>query len=148
MGVLGKLMFWKKEPRLDIDTGIDTSFPPVPSPGFGQPSFGAPRLGDPGLDNQSFGSPSYGQSQPGLGLDTPPFPSQPGYDQPKILSETSPGFSPNVQRDTYDKNLEIVSMKLDNIKAAIENMNQRLINIERIAMDSMREDQQRRRPNW
>lgn len=144
MGLFAKLKFWKKEAPLDIDTGLDTSFAPAPSPNAGLPTpgsgFGTPRYGDPVLDNTAFG-------QQG-GFDQPSFSQKPsfGYDQPKIISETSPGFSQNVQRDTYDKNLEIVSMKLDNIKAALENLNQRLINIERMAMDSMR--QEPRRPNW
>jgi hypothetical protein len=148
MGLLNKLMFWKKEPSLDFNSGIDTSFAPAPSP-TGLPSansgFASPRFGEPTLDNSTFGAP-----QADFGMSQPAFVPRPNYgmEQPKILSETSPGFSPGIQRDTYDKNLEIVSMKLDNLKAALENINQRLVNIERIAMDSMREDQQRRRGTW
>jgi hypothetical protein len=148
MGLFNKLMFWKKEPSLDFSAGIDTSFAPAPSPNTGLPNtgagFGAPRFGDPTLDNSGFGAPQqdFGMPQSGFG-------QRPGYDQPKIISETSPGFAaPHLQRDTYDKNLEIVSMKLDNIKAALENMNQRLMNIERMATDGMREEQQRRRTSW
>jgi hypothetical protein len=49
-----------------------------------------------------------------------------------------------MQSDSHEKSLEILSMKLDNIKAALENMNQRIINIERMAIDSTRQEPRRR----
>jgi hypothetical protein len=141
MSFFGKLAFWKRDPPIDLNAGLDTNFDPAPSPygapgGFGSPQgdFGSPHFDTPQQD--AFGTPQpYGRQ---------------GFEQPRIISETPNPYAqgnPSIQRDTYDKNLEIVSMKLDNLKVALENINQRLMNIERIAMDSQQEPQ-RRKPNW
>ena len=50
--------------------------------------------------------------------------------------QMSPSFPQHPQQQfpvTYSKDLEIISAKLDSIKASIEAINQRLTNLERIA---------------
>ncbi len=150
---MDKVMFWKKEPRLDLDTSVDFSAPGSYDSGLGPNT----ALQDPMLDS-GFGSQQPYQ-QPGMGHDPmrdqgfsspQPYPHQqmaPAQDQYRIISEARPEMGPqSLRNDSYDKNLEIVSMKLDNLKVALENINQRLMNIERIATDS--QGQQKRRPNW
>lgn len=154
MGIIDKLMFWKKEPKLDFDTGLDMNTQVTgPDPGLSQGNaYNFQQTGDPYVDGQQGSAPQYQQN--------PPFPQSPyqqpdnsfqphqqGYmggemHEPKVVERPQQ----NLQGDSYDKNLEIVSMKLDNLKVALENINQRLINIERMAMEGSRQD--RRRGNW
>jgi len=156
MGVLDKVMFWKKEPKLDIDTNLDFNSASA-GPNLGMPSspnLGLPPTGpsmgidsNPGLTQQQMHDPFLdGGAQPSF--QTPQ--TQPAFgapEQPKIISESTQGFpQQNLHQESYDKSLEIVSMKLDNLKVVLENMNQRLMNIERIATDSQR--QEPKRPNW
>jgi len=165
MGIVDKLKFWNKEPSLDLDPSLDLSPTPSMDMNTGTPqtdNLGLPTtpthdpmLESPMNDSASFGQPSpqpsFGQpnSQPAFGQqNTPaqPFGQQPMgmNDQPRIIE---PAPSPqNLQNDSYQKNLEIISMKLDNLKVAIENINQRLTNIERMATDS--QNHQKQRPNW
>ena len=140
MGFMDKVMFWKKEPKLDIDTNLDMGLSPPVGNNLGidtNPGLSSQQMSDPFLDHSYQQRPQQFQQQ------------QFGYpqEQPRIISETPVGMpQQSLQRDSYDKNLEIVSMKLDNLRSALENINQRLINIERLAMDSQRQDRQR--PSW
>lgn len=173
MAVLDKLMFWKKKDELDDlgkDFGADLSkdmplggdFTPN-SQGFGEPwsqqgeqQFGQPPFGQQGQGSfgqnplgNSFGSPqqpspSFGQpsfsspnlSQPGL--------SQPGYSQPSYASPPQPSYAQGSNSDYINaKSLEVISSKIDALRAAIDSMNARLANIERIA--GQEEDTRRRR---
>ena len=127
--------------------GLDqqTSFvqPTSAQPGFGQsapsqfgsapstPSFGAPQ-------NQGYPSqPSFSQQQP--------FQNQSFSQQ----SFSSPSYTPVPAAPPHDadylnsKSLEVISSKLDALRAAVESMNARLANIERIA--GQEEDTRRRR---
>ncbi len=153
MSFLDKVMFWKKEPTMDLDTSVDFSAPGSYDPGMGPNT----ALQDPMLDS-GFGSQQPYQ-QPGMGHDPMRgggFGSQQSFGQPqmapaqdqfRIISEGRPDMGPqSLRNDSYEKSLEIVSMKLDNLKVALENINQRLMNIERLAMDS--QNQERRRPGW
>ncbi len=128
MGFVDKLKFWRHEPKLDQDLGIDFSNP-VPEQNAGQTQ----EPGEPQAQPNIFQSPY------------PQEPQRPEYGTPRFAEMRQEPAS--IQRDSYDKNLEIVSMKLDNIKVVLENMNQRLVNIERIAVESQRQEPPRR-PNW
>ena len=158
MGFLDKVMFWKKgdddfsdlgagdKNNLafgdDFGAGMQTpGTPPSPfgssqanpsqsaygSQGFGQSNFGQQP------PEQSFGrypqSPAFSNPQPPPQSFAPQYPSQPRYDNP--------------QDDLNSKNLEIISSKLDALRAAVESLSQRLANIEAIARGE--EDQGRRR---
>jgi len=88
------------------------------SPSFGQPaqpSFGTQQS----FSQSSFSSPSYAQ---------PSYPQQPSYG--------------NDADYMHSKNLEVISSKIDALRAAIDSMNARLQNIERIA--GQEEDKRKR----
>ena len=132
MGLLGKLMFWKKKDEFEsIGLGGKGNLPGMDL-GLG-PDFGA------GAD---FG--------PGDGLQPPP--GMPSMQQPSFAQQPSfppPSYSqPAMQspRDyTADKNLEVISSKLDALRVAIESINQRLANLEAIARG---EEDQRYKRRW
>ena len=105
---------------------------------------------DFGLDAQGP-SPELGAGLEPLGQDpTQKYPSfqQPNFPQQQQFQPVypqSPGFANN-SSDGYiaSKNLEIISSKLDALKASMDSMNQRVANIEAIARGEQ-EDQRRKR---
>jgi len=124
MSFVDKLMFWKKEPVDNFDSGLDLGPDPLAQPS--QPSgYGYPQQPDTGMQD--------------MGMQHNPNPME----QPRILHDPVQSAQ---QYGGNDKSLELISIKLDNIKQSIENINQRLINIERIAMDS--QHQEKRRGQW
>ena len=143
MAVLDKLMFWKKKDELDDlgkDFGADLSkdmplggdFTPS-SQGFGEP-WSQQQHPSPSFGQSSFSPPNL--SQPGL--------SQPSYSQPSYASPAQPPYAQGSNSDYINaKSLEVISSKIDALRAAIDSMNARLANIERIA--GQEEDTRRRR---
>lgn len=144
--MMDKLMFWKKEPEINLDPSIDMGPSNSGMETFSQPpSFDS--INNPGLPNDPMaGLPPQPQPDPVLdnnfGGDNRY--NQPSYDRPRIVND--PMVQQPNMNDGAQKNMEIISMKLDNLKIAIENMNQRLQNIERIAQES--QAQPPKRPNW
>ncbi|MBI2657369.1 hypothetical protein HYX08_01595 [Candidatus Woesearchaeota archaeon] len=130
MAFFGKLAFWKKKDDLDdlgkdLGLGKDFDFSTGPSPDLGM---GIEAPGQQPMQKY----PSF-QQQPG-------FQSQPAYQpQPSL----QPSYNSN---DNYiaSKNLEVISSKLDALRATMESINQRLANIEAIARGEQ-EDNKRRR---
>ena len=119
MGLLGKLAFWKRKDDFgDIgkDLGIDK---------------------DIGLDGPS----------PDLGLSMPQQQDPQAYQRYPSF-QPNQNFQPAYQAPLSDsnviitKNLEVLSSKLDALKATLDSMNQRIANIEAIARG---EEQQQRR---
>ena len=129
MGILDKVMFWRKKDDFS-DLGLDSKQP------FGNdnPAFGS----DFGLGS-GLGQQAMGQSQ-GFGQ-----PASMGFPQPSFQQPSYPSYSPRYesQQDMTSKNLEIISSKLDALRASIESLNQRLANLEAIARGE--EDKHRRR---
>ncbi len=150
MSIWGKLKFWgSKEPEL----GKYPDLPQMP--------------GEPGPFPQDFNpaSPSYGMGQmnpgPGMqGMNTsigqdyrvqqqqyPTFEPVPQNTIPRNVS--FPGSS--VQQPEYsgsagkDMNMEVISAKLDALRASLESVNQRLANLERAAYGDF---EQKRGPRW
>jgi hypothetical protein len=133
MGFLDKLAFWKKKDEFE---------------GIG--------LGDKGQSLSSgLGSPDFGMGtgmEGGYGLPTQPAQptaaqpmQQPSYPQ----SYTQPSFQPQFQQSpqqttSTEKDLEIISSKLDAIRATIDSINQRLANLEAMA----RGEQEQNRDNY
>lgn len=112
--------FWKKK---EPDFGLD-------NPGFG----------DAGMPEQQGAGDSLGltQQQP-AGLE-PPHETQPGpeavqagadYSRPQAFQEMQQqtGITP----DMIAKDLALISSKLDTVRSQLENMNQRISNLEKIA---------------
>ena len=131
MSVFSKLAFWKKKDDLEglgKDLGIDK---------------------DLGLDMGAGPSPDLG-----MGLETsqqqpyqkyPSFQQQQGF-QPSSL-QSQPVFQPSYSsNDNFiaSKNLEVISSKLDALRASIESINQRLANIEAIARGEQEDTRKRR----
>lgn len=125
MGFFSKLAFWKKKDELeDIgkDLGIDK---------------------DLGLDIGAGPSPDLG-----MGIDTGQM--QQPYQKYPSFQQTQQGFQPVFQQPVSNegyiasKNLEVISSKLDALRASLESINQRLANIEAIARGEQ-EDNRRKR---
>ena len=131
MAFFDKLAFWKKKDDLgDLgkDLGLDKDL------GLGMDTGPSPDLGmglDTAQPQQPFQKyPSF--QQPNFQPQQPAFQSQPVFQQPSY------------QGDINSKNLEVISSKLDALRATMESINQRLANIEAIARGEQ-EDSRRRR---
>lgn len=122
MAFLDKLMFWKKkEEPFGADLGLGRDI------GLGGRDIG---LGhDLGLGKEDLGLPPQTQFPP-----QQPMPFQqpyqyPQYQQPSPMIPTPP--SP--QQEIVGKDIEIISSKIDALRATLESINQRLANLERVA---------------
>lgn len=140
MSVLGKLMFWKKSDGVS-DLGKDLN-----SPGD---NFGMPSNNDPfGMQGDSFNSmqqsmnPGMDQmSQNPMMPSQSPMPPQNDFGQQSFsASPDSPRFAQAQPQQGYnqsnqmeEKNMEIISSKLDALKISIDSLNQRLANLEAMA---------------
>ena len=132
MAFFSKLAFWKKKDDLDSlgkDMGLDKDLGldlggPSPDLGMGI----EPTQQQPYQKYPSFQQPSF-QSQPSF--------------QPQPAFQQQPSFGGN-EGYIASKNLEVISSKLDALRATMESINQRLANIEAIARGEQ-EDTRRRR---
>ena len=130
MGFFNKLAFWKKKDDLDSlgkDFGIDKEL---------------------GLDLGAGPSPELGMGiEPAQQQPYQKYPSfqQSGF-QPQPSFQSQAFQQPSYQNDNYiaSKNLEVISSKLDALRASLESINQRLANIEAIARGEQ-EDTRRKR---
>lgn len=130
MSILGKLAFWKKKDDLE-DLGKDLGF----EKDLGMDMGPSPDLGMGLNPNQGMNpSPSF-QKYPSYSQ--PSF--QPSFQQPSFQSQ-SPASNDNY---INSKNLEVISSKLDALKASLDSINQRLSTIETIARGEQ-EDRRRR----
>jgi hypothetical protein len=142
MGLLGKLMFWKKEDEFGLDMPETKDFgkdfniggltdDPLKSPSSS--SFGAEK--SPFGDDQSIGSspqlgntpfPTTSQNLPGTRSAGSSFnPSSSPQNQP--WQSQSPQFS---QSSTSAKDLELINSKLDTLRAMLQSIDQRLNTME------------------
>ena len=131
MGFFGKLAFWKKKDELedlgkdiglDKDFGLDMGAGPSPDLGIGiEPP---PQAQQPYQKYPSFQQPSFQQQ----------FQPQPAFQQPAYGNDTYINL----------KNLEVISSKLDALRATLESVNQRLANIEAIARGEQEDSRKRR----
>lgn len=109
-----KDFFKKKEPELDIDASLGLNSPSDVGSGLGN-DFGNPNSMNPALGND-FSQGFHEQMAPSVNL-------------------SSQQFQPVQQMSGGDlgKDIQILSLKLDAIKAELDSMNQRIKNIEAIA---------------
>ncbi len=115
MGIFGKLMFWRKNDEIGLDNlGLN---PQEPAP-MQQPVF-------PDNSQQPW-------MQPQVGQPSPYYPQQ----QMESL-QTSNLYAAG-------KQMEVVSAKLDALKASLDSLSQRMANIERM----MQGDDYFRRKGW
>ena len=129
MSILDKIMFWKKKYEFsNIGLGDKENL------AFGD-EFGA-QPGVPGANLPGLGS------DPGQGLGPQPAaPQGPSIPTFQPSPPQQPGYNP--QQDLEAKSLEVISSKLDALRASVDSLNQRLANLEAIARGE--EDQSRRK---
>ena len=121
----------------------------APAQGMQQPA--APQQGPapatpPPSGTDMFGAMGQGPQQPTppAGPITPPAgPSQ--MPQPQPAPAVYGQSQDDYQKETFTKDVEIISAKLDSLRATLESINQRLANIERLAQG---EQQGKRRYEW
>ena len=145
--MLEKIKFWKKSSDAGIDNDLggldkDLSLPGGPEMGAGAPqgppgSFGqAPNLPGqvPGGDLDGSGLP---RSKVGPPPPPPPEPMIDTFSDGQILPQRPQPSYPLPQQGaspgSSSKDLEIISAKLDSLRISLDNINQRLANLERIA---------------
>ena len=174
MGISDKLKFWQKEDDdfsdlgdfgLGDDVGSGNKPPADDMFGSGGDPFSAPAQGmqqpttdpfaaapqqgpapatPPPSGTDMFGSVDQRPQQP-VGPMTPPV------QMPQPQQQMHPAPAPQVysqddyQKETFTKDVEIISAKLDSLRATLESINQRLANIERLAQG---EQQGKRKYEW
>jgi len=163
MGLFDKVMFWKKKDDfgdLGLDSGLgeggsghDLAMPPD----MGMQK--DPMLpGDLGLPKDESMPSDNGPDQ-GFGMEHAnpgsPMPSGTDYNQPGLSSPAQPTFGPQsgpppqqhpgIGDYTVSKDIEVISSKLDALRASLDSINQRLANLERIAQG---DQDQRKYRGW
>lgn len=139
MSFFGKLAFWKKEDDISIGLkipGLDGESDLMGGLGTQDPSFKGP------FDNPEFGK-EHVSTQRGVS------PFQEG--SATMLRENAPnapGGGLNQQQQNYQaygasKDMEVISAKLDALRAALDSINQRLANLERIAAGEQEQPKRR-----
>ena len=149
MGILGRLAFWKKK---DEFAGLGL--------GDRQPNLGKgfdPNQGMvPGLGNDmGFGS-EFGSSFSSSSSNFNPGANKSSWQQPQsfeLENPQRPSFPQSVQQPQWQqpsyppqntRDYEVISAKLDSLRATMDSINQRLANIEAIA----RGEEERPRRRW
>ncbi|MBW2984568.1 hypothetical protein KY361_05605 [Candidatus Woesearchaeota archaeon] len=160
MGLFSKLAFWRKEPELPGlgEFGKESGFKgpggfgeagmgPGKEPGFGEGAgAGFEQLGlgkeqelgiEPGLPELE---PGYGGG-PGTGqAPQQRWQRQPQQQWPQQQAYGAPiqPIQPSATETTMSKDIEILSSKLDALRASLDTINQRLANLERMASESQK----------
>ena len=139
MGMLDKLKFWKHEDEFDFSSAVDSHM--GSTPGLGDT--GMPVQDDLGLDEKS----PFDVNAPGAMKGTDPFganmsaPSAPqSFDQPHPSSNAAYNKQQQPQTSGSSRDIELLSSKLDTIKALLSSLDQRMAHLERAAgMDKKQE---------
>ena len=135
MGIIDKLMFWKKDEFSDIGLGD-------------KGGLGKGPLGKDLAFGDDFGMGTQPSLDQGLSQQTgmpaqPSLPQQPAFQPQPVQPQFQQPRYENPQQEMAAKNIEILSSKLDALRASIESVNQRLANLEAIARGE--EDHKRKR---
>jgi len=133
MSILDKVMFWKKKDDFSDLQGSDP---------FIKGSLANDPLGAAPQDNLAFGNefnPSPQQSLQQQSAIPQSYPGPSSFQQQSSAPFPGQSFNPRAaeqsspHQDLASKNLEIISTKLDALRASMEIINQRLSNLENIA---------------
>jgi len=144
---LGILDFFKKKEADPLGQGMNldmnAGLPGMPNldPGLG-PEFDQ----HSGTDLGNFNNPQSMSNQPASNLSNMGFSSQSqgqGFSQASPASQSYASYP--AQNNDIQKDLQILSLKLDAIKSQLDAMNQRVNNIERIALKDEQQIPQQRR---
>ena len=153
MGILDKVMFWKKD-EAAIPTGLN-SLPPLPGEnnmGFGQqePGYGQ-QMASPfsqQFGQQRYAEPALADNELASFKPSPAFTPVGSVGSSPLFGQQSPMQSIQPMQNTSDiiasKNLEVISSKLDALSAQLESVSQRLQNIERVALAEEKKSHDRR----
>lgn len=160
MSLLDKLMFWKKHDGFDLGDMPDLGGPETGDamgkhgPGYGghEDAFGNDgfRRGDGFSQQQGMGADN-GFAQQGFGgndfgsMQQNSFSSQMQRPFSQQFNAGMPNSPQNQFGELVNKDMEIISSKLDSLKAGIDVINQRLANLERTAGA---QQGSRRRDDW
>lgn len=143
MSFLGKLRFWKKDEDLGI--GTDSSFPDIGSPvsdmqgGTGNMAGNLPEADHLGLDRSTDKL-----------VDTTGFEPISSVENPASLQQRGGSYEEVKQGNSVPgghKELDLISSKLDTIKAELDSMNQRLQKIEKYT-EQGHVDKEEKRTVW
>jgi hypothetical protein len=135
MGFLDKLMFWKKQD--DFSAG-QQDIGNSPNSYDIQTDFSTQTF-----DQQGRGYPDM-NSQVGNNYSMPQMNNNPMNDSSSAMAPASFGnFNQQQPQIPRDHNLEVISAKLDAIKATLDAVNQRLANLERVAYQDDTSQQRR-----
>ena len=119
MGILGKIMFWKKDDEFSFDDMADKEMAKAGS--LDQDNLGLDQK-PPGFDEKS-----HFDEQP-IAQPTPTY-QQPQTQTPfQQLQQRAPPVPP---QSTGNKDIDLINSKLDTIKAILQSMEQRLDQIDR-----------------
>lgn len=158
MGLFGKLAFWRKEPELPGlgEFGKESGF--KGPGGFGEAGLGRPGAepGAGGFEQLGLGEePALGKEiEPGLpelepgyggGPGMPQAPGAPMQRQPRRQMPQQQPYGapmqpvqPSPTETVMSKDIQIVSSKIDALRASLDTINQRLANLERIASEGQK----------
>lgn len=157
MGFLDKLAFWKKDDLGSFDKGLD----------IGKNDFGSMDLGGPNNDfnANNIGMPTPSQGMPdmtnfrGVGDTNGQNEMNRTIQQqlgPDPMADSSPSFSTYSPKSNFQEvprqnatnshEIEVISAKLDAIRATLDAVNQRLSNLERAAYPEQNNNP--RRAGW
>ena len=121
MSILDKAMFWKKK---EDDIGIK-----LPDFGGGLTPFeNTKNAGLPNMDNALPPMPSHDSAPP-----RPAFAQESSLSMPQPQSSYAQQFSQQQSQPIDSKDLQLISIKLDVIKAELDNISQRLARLEKMA---------------
>lgn len=138
MTILDKLAFWKKKDEFDLG---DFGAMPGEEKDKGMPS-AEPSPFDKEMGTEPLGFPEEPGMHPSMAAGVPEEPSGPDFSAP-------PGGPATTMRHTAaqtpspstgSRDIELISAKLDTIRAILENINNRLEALERIAKSSEHEE--------
>lgn len=133
MGIFDKLMFWKQPDEIltPNNAGLDIQMPDLNNHNSGMPNMNNmdQQLGLNGMDS---GLPPQEQSQNPMMPQA--FGQQQSFQQSNSFQNSQPtqSFQQPASSD-MQKDIQILSLKLDAIKSTLDSLNQRVANIERIA---------------
>lgn len=117
MGFFGKLKFWKKDDEFS-DLGLgneDLGFSSSQSTGLGLPKEGLPTQESP------------------EGIAPKQSPEYPDLSKPYTTTPVQQAETGSTDMYKISKEVEVISSKIDALKASMDSINQRLANLERIA---------------
>jgi len=157
---MDKLKFWKKDDEFDFDKDLGPppgedlgagELPPndsgvnIPSlEASGDPLGGAGKKDDLGLPKTEYTDPSMASAEPET-----PGPSHPFQEGPRQAPITAAPQQQSFQHNEMaDKNMEVISAKLDMLKVTLEAVNVKLDNLSRVAQTHEPQSTDNFRKSW